>query len=105
MQNNNTLFDTDSLLDSEKIVEKNSKENPHNLPLIRGAKKSSKANPDTPLDKESKKFNKLLADIKQLELELEKRAADEALEQKMYQDVCLPYQIYQNRQILHFSND
>ncbi len=90
MQNTNTLFDTDSLLDSEKLAEKNSKENPHNLPLITGTKKSTKANPDTPLDKESKKFNKLLADIKQLELELEKRAADEALEQKMYQDVCLP---------------
>jgi hypothetical protein len=89
MGKENTLFDTEEFVDKDKLKARQEEQNPDNLPLIVVHKKSSKI-PETPLEKESKKFNKLLKEINDYEASISKLENERKEESILFGKKCMP---------------
>ncbi len=82
------LFDTEAFIDTTNEEAKLKEENPYGLPLLQVRQKSTKA--DSPIDKESRKFNKLLKELHDYEASLKDYEQEQEAERKLYQEKCLP---------------
>jgi hypothetical protein len=88
MAKQESLFDADEFIDKGKLDAQQKEEHPYELPLLQVHKKATKE--DSPIDKESRKFNKLLKELHDYEASLKDYEAAQEAERKLYQQKCLP---------------
>jgi hypothetical protein len=88
MAKQESLFDEDEFINNEKGETQDKEDNSYDLPLLQVNKKASKE--ATPIDKESRKFNKLLKELHEYEASLKDYEAAQEAERKLYQQKCLP---------------
>ncbi len=88
----NTLFDADDFIDKKKLKAQQEIDNPSNLPLLLISKKANKKL-ETPLEKESIRYNKLLKEINDFEATLKNQKEKQQEQASLYRKKCIPEMI------------